>query len=269
MPGAKTNDQNVDPIRGTLRALQVSAMIRLLHEAREIRAANDVTSPGPHLVEGVAHLLGADAGGAIIDEDFGAGRAGRVTHAWLTGFRLDGAKPTSFAAAHGPIANPGVRIIERWIDGARPGEVRGLLRAGPDARAWSDAPYVQEYLRPAGLSDAVFAAQAGGQRGVVRGLAFYRGRARKRFDEADRALLAVFATHAAPLLAPPRVEPRLSRRERATLESLVAGASEKEIAAQLGISRHTVHDYAKRIYRAFGVRSRGELLARVLSARGG
>jgi DNA-binding CsgD family transcriptional regulator len=31
---------------------------------------------------------------------------------------------------------------------------------------------------------------------------------------------------------------------------------------KLGISRHTVHDYVKSVYRRFGVSSRAELLAR-------
>jgi len=54
----------------------------------------------------------------------------------------------------------------------------------------------------------------------------------------------------------------LSRRERQTLELLLAGNAEKQIAAQLSISRHTVHVYVKSLYRQFNVNSRGELLAR-------
>src|SRR5689334_5355218 len=37
----------------------------------------------------------------------------------------------------------------------------------------------------------------------------------------------------------------LSPRMRQTLERLLAGDSEKEIAARLGVSRHTVHVYVK------------------------
>ena len=60
----------------------------------------------------------------------------------------------------------------------------------------------------------------------------------------------------------------LSPRMRQTLERLLAGDSEKEIAARLGLSRHTVHVYVKTLYRRFGVNSRGELLARFVQ-RGG
>ena len=39
-------------------------------------------------------------------------------------------------------------------------------------------------------------------------------------------------------------------------------SGEKQVAIRLELSKHTVHDYVKLIYREFEVRSRGELLAR-------
>jgi DNA-binding CsgD family transcriptional regulator len=54
----------------------------------------------------------------------------------------------------------------------------------------------------------------------------------------------------------------LSPRQRQTLELLLIGHAEKQIAAQLSISRHTVHVYVKSLYKRFDVNSRGELLAR-------
>jgi DNA-binding CsgD family transcriptional regulator len=54
--------------------------------------------------------------------------------------------------------------------------------------------------------------------------------------------------------------PRLSPRQRETLQRLMQGDSEKEAAVALGISASTLHCYVKEIYRAFAVNSRGELL---------
>jgi len=54
----------------------------------------------------------------------------------------------------------------------------------------------------------------------------------------------------------------LSPRLRQTLDRLLAGDSEKQIAVRLRISPHTVHVYAKQLHKRFGVSSRGELLAR-------
>ena len=58
----------------------------------------------------------------------------------------------------------------------------------------------------------------------------------------------------------------LSPRMRQTLELLLAGDSEKQAARKLKLSQHTVHVYAKSLYKHFGVSSRGELLARCLGA---
>jgi DNA-binding NarL/FixJ family response regulator len=58
---------------------------------------------------------------------------------------------------------------------------------------------------------------------------------------------------------------KLSRRQRQTLQFLLEGDLEKQVAAKLGVSRHTVHVYVKALYKHFGVNSRGELLAKCLS----
>jgi len=53
----------------------------------------------------------------------------------------------------------------------------------------------------------------------------------------------------------------LSPRMHETLDRLLAGDSEKEIAARFRRSRNTVHVYVKKLYQRYGVSSRGELLA--------
>jgi DNA-binding CsgD family transcriptional regulator len=45
-----------------------------------------------------------------------------------------------------------------------------------------------------------------------------------------------------------------------TLSCLLEGTSEKQAAARLGLSRHTVHGYVKALYRHYRVNSRAELL---------
>jgi DNA-binding CsgD family transcriptional regulator len=54
----------------------------------------------------------------------------------------------------------------------------------------------------------------------------------------------------------------LAPRLRRVLDQLLTGKSEKEIAAALELSKHTVHEYIKMLYREIGVNSRAELLAR-------
>lgn len=57
----------------------------------------------------------------------------------------------------------------------------------------------------------------------------------------------------------------LSDGQRQVLHLLLQGLSEKQAAARLCISPHTVHAHAKRIYKELGVKSRAELFAKFLS----
>lgn len=57
---------------------------------------------------------------------------------------------------------------------------------------------------------------------------------------------------------------RLSPRERETLELLLTGAPQKQIADRMGVTTHTAHDYVKALYKKLGVNSRAELMARAL-----
>lgn len=49
-------------------------------------------------------------------------------------------------------------------------------------------------------------------------------------------------------------------RRRQVLASLLEGLSEKEIAARLQISRHTIHHHLKRLHKSYNVHSRSELV---------
>ena len=59
----------------------------------------------------------------------------------------------------------------------------------------------------------------------------------------------------------------LAPRIEEVLHWLMNGASEKQVARTLGISRHTVHVYVKALYRSYGASSRGELLCAVFRER--
>ena len=54
----------------------------------------------------------------------------------------------------------------------------------------------------------------------------------------------------------------LSPRQLQTLDRLLRGDSEKQIAGALKLSQATVHEYVTGLYRHFKVSSRGELMAR-------
>jgi DNA-binding NarL/FixJ family response regulator len=72
-----------------------------------------------------------------------------------------------------------------------------------------------------------------------------------------------FFQKAEPLSAPtPAPDGTLAEREREVLDLLAKGFLYKEIADQLGISRHTVDTHLRRIYEKLHVRSRGQAVAK-------
>jgi len=58
----------------------------------------------------------------------------------------------------------------------------------------------------------------------------------------------------------------LAPRYQRVLDHLLAGGSEKALADQLGLSRHTIHEYVRAIYKKFNVNSRSELMAHWVEA---
>ena len=90
------------------------------------------------------------------------------------------------------------------------------------------------------------------------------------FTARERRTLVLFAHEIAAQLGGRLTTPNaataegLSPRLQEVLTLLVRGDSEKQVAAKLGISPHTVHDHVKRLHQHFNVSSRGELLARAL-----
>lgn len=79
-----------------------------------------------------------------------------------------------------------------------------------------------------------------------------------------RAMVAEFCRLLGSGFSAPPPDPTagLPPRQIETLNRLLAGDSEKQIARRLEVSPHTVHVYVKALYKHFDVSSRGELLAR-------
>lgn len=109
-------------------------------------------------------------------------------------------------------------------------------------------------------------------RDIVVGFSLHRPWGGRPFSEHERRLVDVFHRqcvflHEPPSDLPPTILRGLAPRLRETLLGLVRGRSEKQLAADAGLSPHTVHDYVKALHRHFGVQSRSELLARCLAVR--
>jgi DNA-binding CsgD family transcriptional regulator len=103
--------------------------------------------------------------------------------------------------------------------------------------------------------------------GIRHNFSLNRAVGERRFSARDRAMLRLFLEEIRGLSGTAiAIDPRgpfadLSPRLCQVLDALLEGDAEKQVAARLGISRHTVHDHVKALYRRFDVSSRGELLA--------
>jgi DNA-binding CsgD family transcriptional regulator len=128
-----------------------------------------------------------------------------------------------------------------------------------DDRTWYRSPHVQEQRRLAGVNHFVLAAWQRGER--AQAMSLHRPWGDRDFSDHDRLLVETIYRVAAPLLAAPA---GFSPRQRAVLDGLCRGLSEKQIADELKLSPHTVHDYVKELHRRLGARNRGELLAKAL-----
>lgn len=99
-------------------------------------------------------------------------------------------------------------------------------------------------------------------------LSLCRPASEPRFNQREAVLVALLHGEVARLVGGPLAEPceatpsQLSQRVRQVLNCMLQGDSDKEIAARLNLSPHTINQHTKRIYLHFQVKSRGELLAR-------
>ena len=103
--------------------------------------------------------------------------------------------------------------------------------------------------------------------GSVLYISLWREVGRSPFDEREIELVSLAHAEVENLMREGRLsplrnegEPGLTRRQREVLHLLGTGLTEKEVADDLDISIHTVHDHVKALHRTLGVGTRGELV---------
>ncbi len=115
---------------------------------------------------------------------------------------------------------------------------------------WERSELRNELHRPARVDDSLVSVMRGQTAGEIHAVVLKRAWGELAFDAEDRDLLHLAHTElawifrAAPASSP-WVAAEFSPRERQTLDLLLTGESEKRIAARLGLSGHTVHEYVK------------------------
>ena len=139
----------------------------------------------------------------------------------------------------------------------------------PD-RVWYRSANFNDYHKPSGTDHCLVSVCQVSASGAVSGIGLGRALGERDFSSGEVRLLEFFHAELGRLVGRQLVsatEPSvdtLSPRLRQTLTCLVEGDSEKQVAARLGLSPTTVHQYVTALYRRFGVQSRAQLLAHML-----
>jgi DNA-binding CsgD family transcriptional regulator len=252
-----------DHRRHRLSVTDVRALLRLCNDLHG--GSPDPEARKRRLLEGLRRLIEADHASAVVAAF--SGHDGRR-----------GAKPAVISLVHAGAADT-APVGHPEHDGLPWAAYRGLRRR-PDRRTREKSA---DRLPP----DYCTAARA--SRPAQRGAAGGGDRVHSFLPQADDRLVACLTVARAP--GSPRFSPRersmvcalhaeaewvyraelvrvspatrgLSPRQLDALRHLLTGKSEKQIAADLGVSYNTLHHYVKALYRHFGVTSRIEMLAR-------
>lgn len=248
-----------------LRSRDLRSIYRLIGECRDLGA--DPLVWQRRLVEGISTLVGARVAHAGVPIAFPgppSASAGMV-HVGLNESAQSAAFEEwfRFLTEGGVIEEPFLqRFAPLWSDRLITRSISQLL----SRNEWHRAETFQTYHRRMNLDPGIMSLSP------VLG-EIYSLSARRSLGERPFSLREVRLVHwlhhelaremgrtLAPVGEPSASE--LPPRMRQTLQYLLDGLSEKQIARRMGISRPTVHEYVTGLYRRFGASSRGELMAR-------
>ena len=249
----------------TLRAGDYRTILRLVGDCRDLGA--DPVAWRLHLLTSLCKELGARVGAG--GEATGMSRGQFIPLSTVdVGWENNGQRLAMF------------EWIERQIQSGEPAGLLPMEASNNDEllmsrreaytdREWYNSVQFADYLRRSELDDLVISFQRiSGSPDHFCGLTMMRSLGEKQFTQRDKLFLATIHREIVPLVGrqlalanePSALE--LSPRRREVLNCLLEGDSEQQVADRLGLTRQTVNQYVKSIYRHFRVNSRAELMAR-------
>ena len=247
---------------GQLRTRDIRDAYRLIGDCRDLGA--DPVLWYSRMLEGLTGRMGAVAATG------GEGRwqrpGGLPTPASAFSVGLDATVERRYQAyvlGSGTSSDPTLKALSQI-----PGRlvIRSRRELIPDA-AWYRCGLFNDYFKSLRLEHPLYSICQVSDNHAVSVAGLYRAVGDRDFSDRDRQWLRFFHAELARLIGTSLVsvfdpDPlRLPRRERETLACLLEGDSEKQVAARLGLSPLTAHQYVKSLYRRFGAQSRAELLA--------
>ncbi len=245
-----------------LRATEVRDAYRLIGECRDL--GGDATAWCVRALEGLRKLVGAPHGSGGEGWPPEPGRpieALSIIPSGMDAAELE--KVAAFARARDVTGDP-LFTKFRYACG------RALTRTRPQVVAddeYHPSLVYQKYLRGGVFEHRLASVHQRSAAVPFTVIHLSRPRGERDFSARERRLLNFFHQELGPLvgralvsIAEPSPE-HLAPRLRQTLACLLEGDSEKQVAARLGVSTTTTHQYVTALYRRLGVRSRGQLMA--------
>lgn len=248
-----------------LRVQDVQDVYRLIGECRDL--GSDPALWFPRMLEGLCGIFGALS--ATGGEGWWARPHRPVEPVSAFQFGLKGRHYERFLEymrTNGPAADPIYHPLQQLPDRLITRTRRQLLS---DA-LWYRSVVFNDYLRPTNIDHFLISLGQVSDAGAISGIHLDRSTGDRDFSSREQCLLNFFHGEIGRLIGRALVsatEPspeKLSPRLRQTLACLLDGDSEKQVAARLGLSPTTTHQYVTALYRRFGVQSRAQLLAYVM-----
>jgi DNA-binding CsgD family transcriptional regulator len=247
---------------------RASRIIRIGREASEIA---DQAARRQHIAQGVRQLVGAALVFVSTDDDVGVGARGNLVGWAVDNFDVRVRPAFDALCEQGCAFNPAIQRMQDVSVALNVGQhAVSVLDQLVDARAWRRSDFYQHFMRPAGVDHGLY--------GAIRindstcdVVACWRETNDRPFDEAHQSEIELFVTEFSHLWRrqartetwPGSLPPRFRR----TFELLLTGLSEKQIAAELGLTTSSLHSYVKVLYRMLGISSRAELMARAFEVK--
>jgi DNA-binding CsgD family transcriptional regulator len=248
----------------------VKVLLRIVGEVGEL--ADDSHAWRTHMLERLARHLGGRIGmsitGPLPHLDFFNGlhaRTNAVRGDPVVGFGWSATERESVLGALRDFETSGDPTLP-FVSKVRNRSYTATRQQMVSNRDWYTSDHVEEKRHANGIDSFIISqVQVPGCGWHVFGI--HRAWGDKPVGERERVLLELLHAELAELwrrngvTGGPPARNKLSPRLRTVFDLLCQGHVEKEIAATMNLSQHTVHDYVKELHRRLRVRGRGELLA--------
>lgn len=246
-----------------MRLADVRAVFRLVGECREL--GSDWHAWRAHMLDGLRRLTGAQVALYLHISHLGSSRE-QIAEALDSGF-LDDAGRALWAHYQGEQAHRTDPFHQRFFRGFN-GSVRTReLASVVEPFEWRRSPHYNDYVRACRLDDRLTSSAhvPGTSPAVTQVIVLHRAAADGEYPQRARRLVELFHEELLPLIGrqlalPESGKGSLPIRLEQVLRCLLGGDSEKQVAARLDLSPHTVNRHVRRLYERFGVHSRGELM---------